>query len=112
MDATDGSEDVVKVTGLVDAGWARRIGEVLARARGPVRIDLSEAILVSRSPLAEVLRKVVSSGRDLSQVSILSPRVTATMLLRRWGIADWITVNPADPDAGQEPGDQKPPMTA
>jgi hypothetical protein len=108
VDGTDEAQGTggtrVHVTGLVDGGWARRIAEVLRRAPGPVLIDLTDAILVSRSPLSDVLRKAVASGRDLSQVSIVCPRVSAMMLLRRWGITEFIAVNP---EAGEPPDDQE-----
>ena len=102
MDAGSTDRAVIRVTGLVDIGWARRIADVLSRSSGPVQIDLSDAILVSRSPLAEVLRKAVASGQDLTQVSIVCPRVSAMMLLRRWGISDWIAVNPTADDSPSE----------
>lgn len=100
---------VVSVTGLVDERWERRIAEALAHAAGePLVIDLSDAILVSRSPLARALHSV-GTADELAHVSVICPRISAAMLLRRWRVTELVRVYASVQDCA---ADQRTAMTA
>jgi hypothetical protein len=92
---TEVARRVLHVTGLVDDRWATLVADAVADPRhDELVVDLSDAILVSRSPLSGALQEVIRSGGDLSAVAFVCPRISATMLLKRWGITDHVAVYP------------------
>lgn len=94
---------VVEVTGWADGSWADSLALELL-ALGPEErlvIDISQATLVNPASLCEVLDELIAAGDDPHRVCVVCERLSAQVLLRRYGATEQVAVFNSARDALQ-----------
>lgn len=94
---------IVEVSGLAVGAWADAMALELL-ALGPDRrfvIDLCGATLVNPTSLSEVLDELIAAGDDPHRVCLVCDRLSALVLLRRYGATDQVAVFGTTNDALQ-----------
>jgi hypothetical protein len=94
---------VVEVSGLAAGSWADSLALELL-ALGPelrLVIDVCDATLVNPSGLCEVLDEVISAGSDPHRVCVVCERLSAVVLLRRYGATEQVAIFGSAQDAVQ-----------
>lgn len=94
---------VVEVSGLADGSWADSLALELLAAGPDVRmvIDISQATLLNPASLCEVVEEVVAAGSDPHRVCLVCERLSALVLLRRYGATEQVAVFGSASDALQ-----------
>jgi hypothetical protein len=94
---------VVEVTGLADGSWADSLALELL-AVGPdtkMVIDISQATLVNPASLCEVIEELIAAGSDPHRICLVCERLSAVVLLRRYGATEQVAVFGSTSDALQ-----------